>query len=629
LAHELVDVQGGLTPEQFPDRWMGLASTEVIVWERGDPADLRVARSRALRRWVERGGHLIVVLPAAGQEWSASPNNRLFDLLPRVSIERRERTSLEPYRALLTGERPGTVEPRPIPPTGVVHVFEPMADAEASEAIPVLAGADGSVVVARRLVGVGMVTLVGLNLRAPSFAALGLPSAEAFWNRVLGRRGRFPSAEELQTERFERFGELVSAPRRVAIYDAGIGTMISKTGRAAVGLLAGLGLGVAYILLAGPVGFAALKRANRTRHAWVMFVAAAGVFTAAAWTAAATLRPRTIEGKHLTFLEHVYGQPLQRARTWMGVLLPDYGEATLRVGEAPGTRDRQDGSGAWDLIAPWEPLSGGTRGGFPDARGYAVQASAPDTITVPTRATVKRIRADWAGGPRWSMPRPVGASAPMLTPEETWRTGPMMTGVLQHELPAAIRRPVFIVVPPQEDVGGLAPVNPVSRARAFVLPGDWDPGEALDLADLTEGGAEVASLLRGYADDLTDRPQGFGSALASPRDVVNTPERLYALALFGQLRPPEPQDVDGGREPVSSARRASHGWDVDRWMTMPGLIVIGRVETSGRGGCPSPIYVNDDSEPIESEGVTVLRWVYPLEASPPGLAPSLDTDSGL
>ncbi|MEO0484101.1 MAG: hypothetical protein AAF138_10815 [Planctomycetota bacterium] len=622
LAHELVELQGGLTPEQFPDRWMGLASTEVIVWERGDPADLRVARSRALRRWVERGGHLIVVLPAAGQEWSASLNNRLADVLPRVSIERREGADLELYRGLLTGERPGRLEPRVIPARGVVHVFEPMADAEPLEAIPLLAGADGSVVVSRRIVGVGMVTVVGLNLRAPSLAALGLPSADAFWNRVLGRRGRFPSAEELKSDQLRVFSDVASSSRRAVVYDAGISTMISKTGRAAVGLLAGLGLGVAYILVAGPVGFAVLKRTNRTRHAWVMFVAAAGVFTAAAWTAAASLRPRQVDGTHLTFLEHVYGQPIQRARTWMGVLLPGYGDATLRVGEAPGARDRADGSGAWDLIAPWEPMAGGARGGFPDARGYAVQASAPDSITVPTRATVKRIRADWAGGPRWSMPRPVGGAEPVLTPESTWRAGPMMTGTLEHELPAAIDRPLFIVVPPQEDVGAAPPGDLITRARAFVLSESWAPGVPIDLASLTADGTEVASYLRTYANDRTDRPQGFGSGLTAAADIVSNPDRLYALAVFGQLMPPQIQDTDAGREPIVAARRASHGWDVDRWLTQPGLIVIGRVETSGRGACPSPIYVGDETEPVRSTGVTMVRWIYPLEASPPKTAPS-------
>src|SRR5690606_30916308 len=116
-----------------------------------------------------------------------------------------------------------------------------------------------------------------------------------------------------------------------------------------------------------------------------------GVFTAIAWGGAAAIRPSEFEGRHLTFLDHVYGQPVQRARGWISLLIPEYGETGVSIAD-PETLGRSAVGRPWhNTVAPWEPGTpgfGGGGAGFPDARGYRIDARSPDTVFVPARATV-------------------------------------------------------------------------------------------------------------------------------------------------------------------------------------------------------------------------------------------------
>lgn len=51
-----------------------------------------------MREWVERGGHLVVILPAVGQDWLALSNRELADILPRAEVTRLEAEPLPSLR---------------------------------------------------------------------------------------------------------------------------------------------------------------------------------------------------------------------------------------------------------------------------------------------------------------------------------------------------------------------------------------------------------------------------------------------------------------------------------------------------------------------------------------------------
>ena len=327
-GHERSAIAMGITPADLPDRWMGLRQFDAIVWGQGDPAELRGDRAVALRDWVKRGGHLIIILPGVGQTWTNANSNDLIDIMPAVSVSRKEVEDLSGYRDLIMRKPQKGEDKRQFPKSGVVHTFKPQPDAQPGEAMRILNNPEGECIVARRLVGAGEVTLIGLDLNQTAFSQFHTVDADVFWHRILGRRGDLEEPKSTANGR-PNYLQMMNQ-RRPYLYDQDIPGEVSKSGPAAGGVLVGFVVFVAYWLLAGPVGFGLLKFRKWTQHAWVAFVLAAAAFTAVSWTGATMLRPSAVEAKHLTFLDHVYGQPIQRARMWANLMIPWYGHGADR-----------------------------------------------------------------------------------------------------------------------------------------------------------------------------------------------------------------------------------------------------------------------------------------------------------
>jgi hypothetical protein len=633
LGHEATEVVPGLTPADLPDRWYGLAPFEALIWGAGDPAELRGERAAAVAEWVRRGGHLVVVFPPVGQTWTSRESNELYDLLPLVRITRHESVDLRPMASMFQKPPTGAL-PRALPASAVVHQFDPLPDASTAEAAPILRTPDGRTVVVRRLVGTGAVTLIGFDLSHRAFTQLDALDADVFWHRILGRRGELRSRDEIT--------QLAGPPENWAIgsrqplpLDRDLADEIAMTGSSAAGIFIGFVVFILYWLLAGPVGFVALRMMGWQRHSWVAYAAAAAAFTAISWGVATMLRPHTPVAVHVTFLDHVFGQPVQRARAWMSVLIPRYGTATLSVGEAeppPGARGRLN------AVSPWDPLRAGSVGSltFPDQRPYVVDARAQHVIRVPARATVKQIQVDWSAGPVWSMPRPVAppgnAGPPAVSfaaPTPQGQVINRLDGVLMHQLPGPLHDVVLIVVegqrdfrPPPTGIVRLGADRPPLPANAFAYRLSnyaWAPDEPLDLALATQRRHQLEdisaeALLRTLVS-AAGRPDQFGAPRADPRTFA---DRMLALALLPMLEPPDFRDRTMTQHPAV-LRRVSHTMDLGRWFTQPCLILIGHLGSRAEPG-PSPVPLHVDGQRVRTEGRTVVRWVYPLPPRPPGFA---------
>ncbi len=655
-GHEYTQVVSGLSPSGLnvsvlPDRWMGLMPFEVLAWT-GAALDeqtprLNAQQAEAIREWVKRGGHLVVVLPPAGQSWVDVPENPLADIVPDVSVERRDGVDLDAYRQLLT--RRADVA---LPNNAVVHLFTARPGADRSSAIPILNTPDGRTVVMRRLVGTGAVTLIGLDLTTRTLSDVsGALHADLFWNRVLGKRLPLMSQADFD---YERLGDLTpnASPQRQpkwmggraeADFDAGIGAMVTKSARAAAGLLLAFVIFLLYWLLAGPVGFYALKERNLKHYSWLGFLGATALFTAIAWGGANVLRTRRIEGQHVTFVDHVYGQSNQRMRSWFTLLLPTYGEQVVSVGEE---RDLE----SWrNTITSWESF-GGTGGSglasFPDARAYETESRSPWRVNVPTRATTKTFQADWAGGlpGNWGMIAPQAADGQsvslgeelQLVEDPTSRNRWKLSGTLTHSLPSAMEDVVILVVLGQDNLplprgdSRVQYSNGLLQARVwdFAYPGNksWKPGDVLDLFAATgsDGSTSRAQVGTAFFDKIVPRaPAQFGGTAPGLLALNNVPESMIALALFGIIPPPDPQD--SGTQTLAR-RSAAHTYDLSRWFTQPCIIVIGQLSTDAEGkGIETPLPVSIDGSPTDSTrkqvlGRTVVRWVYPLPAAPPAFA---------
>ncbi|HED54475.1 MAG TPA: hypothetical protein ENJ00_09805, partial [Phycisphaerales bacterium] len=426
LGHEVTEIAFDLRPQDLPDRWLGLSEFEVIVWTSASPTDLSTSRAKALTEWVRRGGHLVVCLPPTGQIWQDTTRNELAGLLPDVRIKRLADGSSTVDRLLTHDEQ------MILPQSLVVQSLEARAAAGRNDAVPILTDREGHVVVSRRFVDLGAVTLIGIDVTNRNLTDRGLPAMDAFWHRVLGRRGRLPD-RSMQSS-------VGLTAREVSYFDAEIGGVISTSGSAGAALLLGFVLFAIYWAIAGPVGYAVLRHFGLKQFAWIGFVASIAFFTAIGWGGVSILRPKHASVKHVTFLDAVDGGGLQRARTFASIFVPDYGDAAVRVGDPLAEATTP----FLNAATPWSDGFSSllTSASFPDSRAYPISARQPDRISFPSRATEKRFRFEWAGEARWAMPRPVSSSG---GPGELHlNSANKPVGTLVHHLPGGLRDTIIV-----------------------------------------------------------------------------------------------------------------------------------------------------------------------------------------
>lgn len=633
-GHELTEIIPGLSVANIPDRWFGYSTMEALVWTSANtednPLNLRKDQADAIREYVKRGGHFIIILPVVGQNWLAQPTNPLADIMPTVKVTRTEGVDLNPYRSLLTRN---TISE--LPTAAVVQSFTPAGTANewaAPDAMPIMTGPDGDCVVARRLVGVGMVTVIGIDVASDR---LHLKSqalmAEQFWNRILGKRMRIPTQAQIAAM-LKNGGTLPSGaktdiwnPNRSAKmidYNVVAGA-VNNTGSAGTGLLLACVVFIAYWLIAGPIGYFVLRQRNWKQHGWVAFVAATAIFTAIAWGGANVLKPRRVHGKHLSIIEGVYGQPVQRARSWMGLFLPRYGEQELSVAPPPGP-----GGTEWkNMIATWDPAVGSSFASFPDARGYVVDVRRPDTAAFPSRATTKQVQVEWAGvlPINWAMPHPVSdASVPIgkeirIVERPNWKAPDpkwMIEGTLVHGLPAPLRNvKIFLVREPLAE-SRLDPSDGLRRAMSRQEVPEWKPGDPLVLDTFFSKGVGAMP----NSDALKDLvPSTSISNMMTERDYPDSSVAL-AVSLMDMAYPPPPNAQSDTRAVLQ--RSCTHGLDLSRWMTQSCVIVIGELgsdRTDEQVECPIPVRVDGlsgDEVRMRVRGRTFVRWIYPMESRP-------------
>ncbi len=615
LGHELTRIVDSLQPSQLPDRWMGLSCFESIVWSSDTgvmPTSLTSDQAPAIREWVARGGHLIIVMPTTGQQWLNTPSNPLRQIMPEVTFSR-EPTDLRPFKTLLTHKSdrelrtdlPETATRRRWWSDQSVHFFEPIEGAPPEHARAIMSGPDGRAFAVRRLVGRGAVTLLGMDVMSERLRRADAVDPNVFWHRILGRRAELVTRDELDRRQEDNTYSPLLTSRVQMWLDDLIAGRVDVPGRAALGLLLAFLVFGLYWFVAGPVSYLALKQRRKKHHAWVAFVLAGVTFTAIAWGGATLFRPTKVEGRHLTILDHVYGQHTQAARSWISVLLPSYGSATLAV-------DSQ-GDDLYQSITPWQSPTE-LAAIFPDARGYLVDAREPDSLTVPTRATVKQFQVDWAGFAPWEMIHPVTDPAANIPIGEEIRLIPSngrttVHGTLTHDLPGALDDVMVILVERARRAGLTAMIPAETRVATLAEP--WNPGQPLDLSAVIP-----AKGIRNTAD------AAFKTKL-TPRVTrtigAGTSTHLMAQSFMHMLEPPETKS-NSDQQPLYR-RRAMHGWDLSRWFTEPCVIVVGQLR---RSECPIPIRVDGrDADDLRSRfvGDTVVRWVYPLP--PDALKPSV------
>ncbi len=631
-AHEETRIISGVEPQEMPDRWEAFKPFEAVVWSNALPQQLGVDAANALREYVRRGGHLVIVLPEAGNPWGLGSRIAqiwLDDLLVQEAPRKDEGVMLSQLMPVLSKSREPPLRDFEVS----IRVFGEIGRDDDRDNFyePLIALPDGRVVAVQRLVDFGRITLVGMDLASQRLASMRLPQGDVLWNRVLGRRADTPQPDELAAMDGRDPSRLTrGSANELVIGDSRIfEPHINRPGQAETGLLAALLLFAAYLFLAGPLGFVLLKQRGLVRHSWLAFAGTAAVFTAVAWGGVRLLRQHDTVLRHVTFLDHVVRPPeqvsaddphYQRAVSWGSLYLPSYGTVRVAIDSDPMQRD---------LLLTWaapERLSER----FPNVDRYMIDVgrSLAD-YEIPARATATQLYADWMGAldPEWGGTLRVDPDDPVRVRPGPGGT-PSLSGTLLNELPGDLLyirafwvgntrlRPREYLLEDKE----LAWVPPnrsgemlnTGHMWAPVAGDPWYPGTELSLSSFRFTGQTslqnniYQSYIEGEEGDGFDlRGMGrSGSGLKYPR----TRDFIEMLSIFHQLTPPR-YIRQGNKEPetVVVSRKLGRELDLSPWFNRPCLILIGYLE---RSAIPVPLRVDDQTP--DSEGITVLRWIYPL-----------------
>lgn len=646
-SHEQARVITGIQPTSLPDRWDALRGFEVVAWSDALPQDLPADQADALRRYIERGGHLVISLPQAGNPWGlgAAGQTYLDDLLPPEPPRKDTSVMVSDIAPIMSKAR-GVKTDYELS----IRVFQDLNgsfNALGDHYEPLQALPDGRAVTVQRRFGHGRVTVTGIDLSSQRLYSVplsngtnGLPQADVFWNRILSRRADTPTGAELkaaldndrlnQTQTENNLGS-----------GALIAEQIQMRRTAASGLLLALVIFAAYWIIAGPGGFAMLKLYGVLKHAWIAFAGAAMLFTFVALGSVTLVRQNDATVRHVTFLDHI-AQPLsaprasatgQRAVSWMSVFLPGYGPTPVFLDADPDTRD---------LLYSWHPPNQLAQP-FPNASRFRVdvgneparqqryETRNDSSFARPARATATVMKADWLGAvdpDTWDM---IGVAPDTEIEVRTNAVGQEigLSGLLRHNLPGELRDVKIIWIQNQRNSrrqyamredqeapwlppGGLASGQLPNRGHMWALGSNWGPGQTLDLSDETFATSARTMLRRNiqrqYIDPYDDSMLGgvSGGGALTQNDQRNYMEML---SLYHMLEPPKylKHAETNDERTLAAYREIGRSIDLSGWFNRPCVIIMGYLENS-----PLPLPLRVNGEAPESEGLTIVRWIYPL-----------------
>lgn len=684
--NEVTLIARGMEPGSLPDHWEGYASFEALVWANAPVQNLGAEQARALTDWVRRGGHLVVLLPESGDPWGLlqgkGGRTPLAAVLPQGGVTRRDGVPVRELMPLISRD---DVLRNEAARTGLWlfdtsatgNGFEPLmampspVDQRTGNLNPTFDTLQGQVVAVRRTLGFGAVTLVGIDadgLERRQLNPNGLPQADVFWNRILGRRADAPSAQLWQ--QIDAAKRAASSPIDVEVRGGPlVQGEIGMQGQAAIGVLTLIVAFGVYWVLAGPALYLALRAVKKVNLAWLGFVTVALASTALVWVLTGVDEFSRGRVQHLSFVDRIEAPGMTaeeratvRVTSWFSAELPGYGPTRVSL-------EHRAGAAGPDAIWTWFAPPAGDNSGFPDTERYLVPINSPADYDVPSRATSAVFSSAWMGDPErdWAgLPRVVDGQT--LRQDIIWRGGAVPTvlvqGQLVHSLAAPLQNVALIYVMPWR-----SPARKASERTPFVfqpsamLPNytrirvrsEWAPGEVLDLAQELFGSSSrdedgavkrrtpSAALANSAADSLDsmlkatyvtpwDQYQGGFDFRSQVTDPLTAAQKLQLLGLYSMLIPPDYlRSASNSSSPsaeynksVRYHRDLARTVDLARWFTRPCVIVVGTLVDNSSTAVTAPFPIRIDEREVNAEGRTIVRAIFPLPEPMSSVAPAVE-----
>ena len=637
-AHEDTRIISITRLDRLPDRWEGLKAFEAVVWSDAKPQELRLSSATALLNYVQRGGHLVITLPGSGNPWELGGGGSYLDqVLPSLAPRKDDGLKLSNILSIISKSK--TVRRDIDISTRVFKDINSDFNAIDNHYEPLIALADKRVVVIRRTYGYGHVTLIGLPLASQQLSSMGLPHADVFWNRILGRRYDTIRPVEFtamtNAKKFNRTpGKSVQVGTAKLVQD-----QLSETANPGVGILASFILFAVYFFLAGPLGFYVLKQRKLTRHSWIVFAATAGIFTGLVWAGATVLRKQSIEIRHVTVLDILARpssdprpeEPLyQKAISWNNIYNPGYGKTRLSIESEDGQRD---------LITTWSDPDA-TPQPFPNVAPYTIDVGqSPADYEIPTRASVTQFQVNWVGAldPKWGGMIRVDPTDPIrVLRNDAGDRDKSLTGSLVHDLPGQLKDVLIIWITNDrsrprvyaKDAKGeelewvpmLRSGDTLNNGEMWRL-GSWNQDEKIDFSNkdfIPSPTSDFARIVnRDYVQNFVrDTSLTSGSQFGLGRN--NRRNFLEMLSIFHHITPPvyHKQGDFGTDKYIVMSRSMGRELDLSTWLSRPCLIIIGQLINS-----KTPIPLRVEGEEVNSSGITFVRWIYPLPVEESELSP--------
>ncbi|MBG85128.1 MAG: hypothetical protein CMJ40_11365 [Phycisphaerae bacterium] len=618
-------------PSKLPDRWTGLRSFDSLIWTDGS-AELSPSQEKALLEWIQRGGHLIIILPQSGNVWSlgSGEDGPLGAIMPSAPQPRDDVLMYKVLEDLV--KHPPLPDLQQTIPAQIFRSEDGQFDAAPS--------ADGwyptwsldgiGTVGVQRHHGKGQLTLLGVDVASKAIrdAALRItpgqatmtehvPEGDLFWNPILARRIDTPPSQAIdQLKALNRINQ--KRPSQWLVDDTLILAEISDRKEFGSILMIGFLLFIIYWIFAIPLSWSILKTQKKPQLSWIIFVVNIAVFSIIAWVTVWFNRQNDTNVRHLTVLDHVHGEDQQHAVSWISLFSPGYGDYEVKLSEDET-----------NVLLPWEAIDTGF-GRFPDSRETIVDIDEhSNELTIPSRATTTRLRADWRGPlteSNWGDMLRMDNQSPVHVIRNSDGDAIGLRGTVESLLPDTMVNGQIILVdraqplprsPEMLDGKSQLWVRQSHSGRMerkgwiWALAEELPPGGtiALNQLKLNDEENDLESSIRiQYGSHSRNLGGGFEAMTHSDRL-----QALQALSTYHQLQPPswitvEAQRGQIGRNWSILKREIGHDLDLSHWMSRPVLIITGFLEESE---LPLPLLVNGDLE-LQSEGLVMVRWIMPL-----------------
>ena len=568
------------TPDELPTSADALDSLALLVL---GSLELDQQRSQAVDGWVQRGGRLVLTMNDAGADSEESSLEGWLPVTIGESFRERQTTAL-------TGRITAYV-----PNKGTLRSLEELQvhAVEADRGVVLIDGPSAPVVV-RSAYGLGMVTVVGVNLEHRPFVLTGRDNGSdhpTVWSG-LPQMCLQLAAEELPSAQTDSTGrELQLAPTGVSDLHsqlAGILDYFPEVRRASnwnvIGMLA------AYLLVVGPLDWFLVHRLLGkpqltwvTLPAWVLF---------AGWWASSVADSNNGDqtaARHIEFFDVAADTGVQRTSAWFSLYSPDTRRLDLswkRSASVAG--DAVEGSNRLASLArPEGGFRGAYRRGGVDlgGAGYEIETSAHSAVA-------KRVPIN-----QWSSLAFAGNSyefvgqqaAPIAECRQVTDTqGRLVRYEFSHQLPGtledwfAVER-LQVTFPVRED----SPVKTLA------------PGVTYNLVDGTG-----EKLLQGFlqGEIITEDKRKTGSQFYT-RSEDYDPLGLDPAGLFRIL---SFHDAIGGRSYTRLNNRTLNRHDFSDFIHLDRLVVCGRFT--------QPVSQFEvDGDPAEKvETSTFVRLIVPI-----------------